>query len=269
MREGWGEKVFGEPGLEPVVTPRCAFRLEPRSATHRVPAPLVRRPLHNWGMSDTVTLTMDQYRMVIAMQYLTAAEAIFAGLQRQQGANSFHFVVTLRSFIEYTRRGIWFLVWATDADLLKAGKATFQRPSSPPLLTMDALINEALGEGKVSHLKRKIPGINEPFIDCLHALTHGNPISARMLAIGLETLFDTAGLFGRAEVDLGVFRVLLYRRTLGQSFDSIWKILIPIHNEPATMKANVLIAAQQLRQSGKVPAVGTASDSTEPPDHTA
>lgn len=119
--------------------------------------------------------------MVLANQYLTASTAFFAELQALRGNNDFHFVVTLRSFIEYTRRGIWFLVWATEQDLLKAGKATFRRPSSPELTKMDALINQAIGGGKFSHLKRKLPIINEPFIDCLHALTHGNPISARML----------------------------------------------------------------------------------------
>jgi hypothetical protein len=217
------------------------------------------------AMSDTITPDFDQYRMVTAFQYLTASEAIFAGLQSQRGANDFHFVVTLRSFIEYTRRGIWFLVWATEADLLKAGKATFQRPSSPPLVTMDALINEALGDGNLSHLKRKLPGIDEPLIDCLHALTHGNPISARMLAIGLDKIFNTEGLLARAEIDLGIFRVLLYRRMLGQTIDSIWKILIPIHNEPATMKANVLIAAHQLKESGKTaPSKGAAALSGGP-----
>lgn len=225
---------------------------------------------HNGRMSDSTTLTMDQYRMVMASQYLAAAEAIFEGLKRQRGVNDFHFVVTLRSFIEYTRRGIWFLVWATHADLLNAGKATFQRAGSPPLVAMDCLINDALGDGNVSHLKQVIPGINEPFIDCLHALTHGNPISARILVLGLDKIFDTESLLTRAEIDLGVFRILLYRRMLGQDFDSIWKTLAPIHNQPETMKTNVLIAAHQLKISGRIaPSMGAAAENQpsgiEPP----
>jgi hypothetical protein len=236
-----------------------------RSNERNLIAPLSPCPIIG-GMADTTAINMDQYRNVLASQYLAASEALFSGLQNQKGANDFHFVVTLRSFIEYTRRGIWFLVWATEADLLKAGKATFQRPNSPPLATMDALISEALGDGKTSHLKQKLPGINEPFIDCLHALTHGNPISARMLVIGLKGIFDIDGLLARAEVDLGVFRILLYRNMLGQDFDSIWKILGPIHNQPDAMRANVFIAAHQLKASGKIePSMGAAVNPTSTP----
>ena len=56
----------------------------------------------------------EKYRLLVAVQYLNASDLLFAGLKRQQGNNNFHFVVTMRSFIEYTRRGIWFLAWATD-----------------------------------------------------------------------------------------------------------------------------------------------------------
>ncbi len=202
-------------------------------------------------MGDTITITSDQYRTIISSQYLGASEALFAGLKAQRGVNDFHFVVSLRSFIEYTRRGIWFLVWATEADLLKAGEATFQRPGSPSLTAMDALINQELGDGKVSHLKQRLPGINEPFIDCLHALTHGNPISARMLVMGLTKIFDTTGLLAWAEINLGIFRILVYRRMLGRDFKAIWEALIPIHNDLEALRVNVLIAAQELKESGK------------------
>jgi hypothetical protein len=196
--------------------------------------------------------------MVLAGQYLTASEALFSGLQTLRGNNDFHFVVTIRSFIEYTRRGIWLLVWATESELLEAGKATFQRSPGPSLTEMDGLINQALGGNGKSDLRRKMPGIKEPFINCLHALTHGNPISARMLVMGINQIFDTSGLLGRAEIDLGVFRILMYRKMLGQDFKSIWNLLTPIQNQPETIKANVLIAAYELKQSGKIaPAMGS------------
>lgn len=203
------------------------------------------------GMSDVVQLDEDEYRLLVAAQYLNASEAIYKGLRRQRGVNDFHFLVTLRSFIEYTRRGIWFLVWANRESLRKAEQLTFKEPGSPRLASMDAMINQALGEGKVSHLNNKLPGINEPFLHCLHALTHGNPISVRMIAFGLDKIFNTAGLLARAEMDLAVFRVLLYRRMMGEDIAGIWKMLAPIHNRPDDMKANALIAAHELKQSGK------------------
>lgn len=203
-------------------------------------------------MDETVAIRPDQYRNVIAEQYLYASSEIFSGIQTQQGKNDFHFLVTLRSFIEYTRRGVWFLVWATDEDLLDASHATFKRSNCPHLIKIDKLINEVIGEGNISHFEANLPGINEPLLDCLHALTHGNPISARMLTIGLDKIFDTGGLLARAEIDLGIFQILFYRHMLGQTFESTWKILQPIHNRPLDMKANVVIAAHQLKTSGKI-----------------
>ena len=41
------------------------------------------------GMSDIVQLDMDQYRLLIALQYLNASEDICKGLQRQRGVNDF------------------------------------------------------------------------------------------------------------------------------------------------------------------------------------
>lgn len=203
-------------------------------------------------MSDVVQLEADQYRLLVAVRYLNASEAICKGLQRQCGVNDFHFLVTLRSFIEYTRRGIWFLAWASEETLREAENLTFERPGSPGLAIMDAMINEALGEGRVSHLLDKLPGINEPFLNCLHALTHGNPISVRMTTFGLDKLFKTGGLLARAELELAIFRIVLYRRMLGEDINAIWSMLAPIHNRPADVQANVLIAAHLLQQSGKL-----------------
>jgi hypothetical protein len=203
-------------------------------------------------MSDPVQLDADQYRLLVAVRYLNASEAICKGLQHQCRVNDFHFLVTLRSFIEYTRRGIWFLAWASEGNLRKAEKLTFRQAGSPNLARMDAMINEALGDGRVSHLMDKLPGINEPFLHCLHALTHGNPISVRMTTFGLDKIFDTAGLLARVELELDIFRVVLYRRMLGEGIDAIWKTLAPIHNRPADVRANVLIAAHLVRESNKL-----------------
>ncbi|MGH9355676.1 MAG: hypothetical protein ACRD10_06050, partial [Terriglobia bacterium] len=100
-------------------------------------------------MNNFVPVQADQYRLLVAVRYLNASDAIYKGLQRQRGVNDFHFLVTLRSFIEYTRRGIWFLVWASDETLRKAEKLTFKQAGSPGLASMDAMIDEALGEGKM------------------------------------------------------------------------------------------------------------------------
>jgi hypothetical protein len=205
------------------------------------------------GMSDVVQLDRGQYRLLVALRYLNASELICKGMQTQRGVNDFYFLITLRSFIEYSRRGIWFLVWASDEILRQAEVPTFGQPGSPPLVEMDAMINDALGQGKVSHLKDKLQGINEPFLDCLHALTHGNPISVRMTTYGLDRIFNTEKLLAKVELDLDVFRVVVYRRALGDDIGAIWKMLGPIHNQPAEVRGNALIAAHLLQQSGKLP----------------
>jgi hypothetical protein len=117
---------------------------------------------------------------------------------------------------------------------------------------MDAMINDALGQGDVSHLKDKLQGINEPLIDCLHALTHGNPISVRMTTYGLNKIFDTQKLLDMVELELGIFRILVYRRLLGEDFGAIWRMLGPIHDRPADLRANALVAADLLKKSGKL-----------------
>jgi hypothetical protein len=203
-------------------------------------------------MADaTIQMTLDQYRKFVAVQYLNASAFLFEGLKSQQGKNDFHFAVTMRSFIEYTRRGIWFLAWATDQQLSGVKNLTFQASGSPGIAKMDAMISEALGLGKVSHLMDPVKDINnEPFLHCLHALTHGNPISVRMVAFGVGNIFKTDMLLLRAETDLNLFRILLYRRMLGEDLGGIWTMLGTIHNQPDTMKTNVMIAARLIKQAG-------------------
>lgn len=201
-------------------------------------------------MSDAVQLSVTQYRFLLATQYWNCSRAILEGLKLQCGANDFHFLISLRSFIEYTRRGIWFLSWASDEKLLQARKLTFERSGSPHLVRMDELMNEALGLGRKSHLRNPVAGINEPFIDCLHALTHGNPISARFMAFGLDNIFQTGNLLIRAELEMDLFSILLFRRVLGEDAQAIWKMLGTIHNSPGDMKANARIAARQLKEAG-------------------
>jgi hypothetical protein len=200
---------------------------------------------------ETVQMTLERYRQFVAVQYLNSSGFLYEGLKSQQGKNDFHFVVTMRSFIEYTRRGIWFLAWATDEQVRAVKKLTFQKPGSPGVAKMDTMINEALGLGKVCHLMSPVKDINnEPFLDCLHALTHGNPISVRMVAFGVHKMFKTDMLLIRAETDLNLFRILLYRRMLGEELKNIWKMLGGIHNQPDTMRTNVQIAAHLVKHAG-------------------
>jgi hypothetical protein len=203
-------------------------------------------------MGKIVDIKIEKYRLLVAIRYLNSSEDIWKGLKRQRGVNDFHFLITLRSFIEYARRGIWFLAWADEKTLKAAEKATFQRPESPGIIQMDKMINGALGLGKISYLAKNIPGINEPFIDCLHALTHGNPISVRMSTIGLHKIFNTDGLLSRVELELNLFRVLLYRRMLGEELKDIWKVLSPICDKPGDVLTNAKAAAFLLKKSDQV-----------------
>ncbi len=196
-------------------------------------------------------LTPAKYRIKVAFQYLNASDALFAGLKYQQVENEFHFLVTLRSFIEYTRRGIWFLAWANDGQLERTGKLAFDSPGSPGVAEMDKMINAALGLGNRSPLMDPTKEIkNEPFLNCLHALTHGNPISVRILAFGVDKIFQTDMLLLRSEVDLHLFRILLYRHIIGDNHEDIWKLVGPICRQPEMMKAQAKIAAQLFKDSG-------------------
>lgn len=201
-------------------------------------------------MTRLVELPVDRYRILVGVRYLNASAELFAGLKRQKGVNDFHFVVTLRSFIEYTRRGIWFLVWASDKEVLRAEKLTFSRSGSPGLATMDGMIRKALGLGPSSPLKSKVATINEPYINCLHALTHGNPISVRILGIGVTKIFPIDEMLLKAETEMGLFCVLVYRRMLDQDCPSIWESLAQVHDRPDDMRTNVMIAADQLKKAG-------------------
>jgi len=202
-------------------------------------------------MTENIPLDKDQARLFIALQYLNASDLIFAGWKRQHQDNRFHFVISLRSFIEYTRCGIWFLCWANPEKVKEARDLTFEKPGSPSVVTMDEMINEALGKGKFSSLTTVMAGINEPLINGLQALTHGNPISVRMISFGLEKIFNTEMLLVWAQTDLGLFRILLYRKMLGEKQKDIWKALSGIHDRPADVQTNEKIAAQLLQQSGK------------------
>jgi hypothetical protein len=204
-------------------------------------------------MSNVIMLGNEEHRILIAMRYLNASESIYKGLEQQIEINQFHFLISVRSFIEYTRRGIWFLAWATDEKLRQAEKLTFRDSGSPNLENMDALINEALGMGRKSNLTQTVAGINEPYIRLLHALTHGNPIAVRIEPAQLIKAFDMHGLLLRAEQDLNIFRVLLYRRILGEDLSQIWALLTPIHNLRDQLMANVLISALAVRKSGRLP----------------
>jgi hypothetical protein len=118
----------------------------------------------------TVMSKPKDYRLLVGIRYMNASDMLFQGLKAQQQQNEFHFLVTLRSFIEYTRRGIWFLVWASNEQLKQAEHLTFKEAGSPSLAKMDAMITKALVAGKVSRLMDIIPGVGEPFLDCLHPL---------------------------------------------------------------------------------------------------
>jgi hypothetical protein len=141
------------------------------------------------AMTSVLSKPRD-YRLLVGARYLDASDRLLNGMKAQHQENPFHFLVTLRSFIEYTRRGMWFLVWASNDQLRKAEHLTFKQAGSPSLTKMDAMINKAMGAGKVSHLTDLVDVVNEPYIDCLHALTHGNPVSVRFIAMDLTRIFD-------------------------------------------------------------------------------
>jgi hypothetical protein len=191
-----------------------------------------------------------EYRLVVGMRYLNASDLLLKGMKTLHLDNPFHFLVSLRSFIEYTRRGIWFLVWASNEQLRKAEHLTFKEADSPSLVKMDAMLSKAMGAGKESHLKDIVGGFNEPFIDALHALTHGNPISVRFIAMELTKVFDIPKILERAEHEQNIFRLLLYRRLTKMPEGDIWKLLKPIHDKPVMLQQEVLKAAADLKKSG-------------------
>jgi hypothetical protein len=115
------------------------------------------------------------------------------------------------------------------------------------------MFNRAIGGEDKSPLMEKVTGMNppEPFINALHALTHGNPISVRLLGPNMSTIFNFDGLMARAELEVGVFAILLYRQMVGEKIDDIWRMIATIVRDAAAVKTNVQIAAHQLKQSGR------------------
>jgi hypothetical protein len=205
----------------------------------------------------TVMSKPKDYRLLVGLRYMNASDMLFQGLKAQQQQNEFHFLVTLRSFIEYTRRGIWFLVWASNEQLKKAEHLTFKEAGSPGLAKMDAMITKALGAGKVSRLMDIIPVVNEPFLDTLHALTHGNPIAVRMLGMNLSKVFDSKRLLAKAENDLNIFKLIMYRRVTKMPQQDIWDLLKPIYDKPVLLWDEVLKAAKDIKKQGgvKIPTI--------------
>ena len=104
----------------------------------------------------TVTLKPKNYRLVVGMRYLHASDLLLKGMQAAHRENPFHFLVSLRTFIEYTRRGIWFLVWSSNDQVRSAEHLTFRQAGSPSLTKVDAMLNKAMGAGNVSHLASKV-----------------------------------------------------------------------------------------------------------------
>jgi hypothetical protein len=194
--------------------------------------------------------SVKDFRLLVGARYLDASDRLLKGMRALHQENPFHFLVSLRSFIEYTRRGVWFLVWASNAQLKEAEHLTFKQAGSPPLTKMDAMLNKAMGAGKVSHLTVIVDGVNEPFIECLHALTHGNPVSVRFIAMDLTHVFDIPKFLARAEHELNIFRLLLYRRVAGMPQNDIWKLLAPIQDKPQPLYEEVIKAATDVKKQG-------------------
>lgn len=192
-------------------------------------------------------LDESQFRKLVAVQYINATSEILRGMKQLVGSNNFLVLVCLRSFIEYTRRGIWLLFFAKTDSLLATRKLSFME-NGTDVITADKRISQSLELGDISSLLDPVPGIGEPFIKCLHALTHGNPIITRILAFGLDNYFNTPMLVARAEMDYYMFLILLGRQLLGQSSDVTWKTLTAIRNNPGDMRANALIVSHLLRQ---------------------
>jgi hypothetical protein len=200
-------------------------------------------------MTTDRELDEPQYRKFVAIQFLNASGAILRGMQQMLGSNDFLALVSLRSFIEYTRRGVWLLFFAKTENLLATRNLSFME-SGTDIITMDKRYNKALGRGEVSPLLAPVPGVGEPFINCLHALTHGNPIMARAASVGLDTVFNTKMLVLRAEMEYHIFVILLGRQLLGQDPEVTWKTLAEINDKPDQVRANAQIVGHLLKQAG-------------------
>ena len=188
-----------------------------------------------------------QFRKVVAVQYINASSEILRGMKQLVGANNFLVLVCFRSFIEYTRRGIWLLFFAKTKSLLATRKLSFME-SGTDIITADKRISKSLGRGEVSGLLDPVAGVGEPFMNCLHALTHGNPIMTRMLAFGLDKCFNTPMLVVKAEAEYHMFLILLGRQLLGQDSEVTWKTLSTIYNRPNDLRDNARIVVHLLKQ---------------------
>lgn len=104
--------------------------------------------------------------------------------------------------------------------------------------------------GAQSHLTDIVGGFNEPFIDCLHALTHGNPVSVRFPAMESTKLFHIPKFVARAEHEQNIFRLLVYRRMTKLPQADIWNLLKPIHDQPSLLYNEVVKAAADFKRSG-------------------
>jgi hypothetical protein len=175
---------------------------------------------------------------------------VFRGYEEAAWREQFPSIGHSAQLIEYQRRGIWFLAWASQEKLNVAEKLTFDQAGSPKISRMDEMINEALGLGKVCHLLNNVPLVNDKFLNCLHALTHGNPISVRMLGVGLDKIFQPDKLLIRAEMELNMFHTLVYRRALGEELKSIWSTLAPIHDRPDSVRTLAKTAGMDVKKEG-------------------
>lgn len=248
-----GEAV-GEPIDEPNEEQLYGWLLNRRFCDEQA-LKVIRDANDNGSVQTTLPLITDQdldetqYRKLVAIQYINASGAILQGMKKLLGWNDFLALVSLRSFIEYTRRGVWLLFFAKPKALYATRNISFME-SGTDIITMDKRYNESLGLGLISYLSSPVPGVNEPFINCLHALTHGNPIMARAASIGLHTVFDAKMLVTKADMEYNMFVILLGRLLLGDEAAITWKKLAQINNKPAEVRAEAVIVTQLLKHAG-------------------
>jgi hypothetical protein len=199
------------------------------------------KPAKSAGAASSVnSMPAEQRRMLFGVQYWTACHLICEGMKAVKASNHFYVAVTLRSFIEYHRRGIWFLMFATDQEVLDSAELTFERGGNRSLLAMDKMIHSALGFVVAkSPLESPVIGLGkpEPFIDALHAITHGNPIAVRMATFGVDKVIQIEPTVERVDSERDWFTIVLSRRILKHPNATIWSDLAPIHNQPAALKA--------------------------------
>lgn len=188
-----------------------------------------------------------QFRKVVAVQYINASSEILRGMKQLVGANNFLVLVCLSQLhrIHKARNMASFL--CETKSLLATRKLSFME-SGTDIITADKRISKSLGRGEVSGLLDPVAGVGEPFMNCLHALTHGNPIMTRMLAFGLDKCFNTPMLVVKAEAEYHMFLILLGRQLLGQDSEVTWKTLSTIYNRPNDLRDNARIVVHLLKQ---------------------